>query len=748
MWGEVVRSRIIATVAALAVSVTPSGAAGQAPTASPPPAASARPVLVTSEGGTPVSARPMVVVDGTLYFSATGPRSVDGRRRALWRTDGTRNGTWPVPICRTELVCGLPQPIRAAGAVGDRLVFSTGDNLWRSDGTRGGTRIIAKGTGRTHWPGPIGRQMPMQHGICDWAGDETRAFVIAAYDCYDSYRQLWRTDGTRAGTTLLRWFPYVQALTLTGGRAFLVTWSDGPVRSLLWVSDGTRAGTSRLRGFARVERGPHGGLVAWGDGRVAMAADDGSHGTELWISDGTVAGTRLVRDIRSPASEPRRSQPEMTAGSVPSMLTVVGDRLWFTADDGIHGRELWIADGTREGTTRAAATAPGLADLVPCVARPMGATTIVLGTDRQGRTGLWRTDGTPEGTTSLARLGELPPPQPDEVDGEDGEDGESATPTDDELCARSLLDRSGATRVGDALVLVAQDIAGPRLWRTDGTVAGTGVLHRFEPDGGQWWNTQTVTADGVVWLTSPGASSDLWRTDGTPDGTRPVVDGPVGQPVISGGRLYITGGALTPDAPEACGRSRCLWTLELESAAGPGAEATPPVSPTPSASPGSGQPTGATELLAGFPARIGGRPIHPIAWTGREWLTGYDADRPEDAAAIASVERFVRSLGATIDDLEVAFTLHARTWEMTAIMAIRVRGVRPAALVDAVIPFMFADVVTPKRSTVTVRGKRLIRVVDSALDGQYPQYIRVIGDTVWLIEAEGQALGSIVDALP
>ena len=34
----------------------------------------------------------------------------------------------------------------------------------------------------------------------------------------------------------------------------------------------------------------------------------------------------------------------------PSSLTGVGGTLFFTADDGIHGRELWKSDGTKAGT--------------------------------------------------------------------------------------------------------------------------------------------------------------------------------------------------------------------------------------------------------------------------------------------------------------------------------------------------------------------------------------------------------------
>ena len=65
-------------------------------------------------------------------------------------------------------------------------------------------------------------------------------------------------------------------------------------------------------------------------GRLYFAANDGISGAELWTSDGTPAGTTLVADISPGATS-----------SEPAHLTDVNGVLFFTANDGIHGTELW-----------------------------------------------------------------------------------------------------------------------------------------------------------------------------------------------------------------------------------------------------------------------------------------------------------------------------------------------------------------------------------------------------------------------
>ena len=66
------------------------------------------------------------------------------------------------------------------------------------------------------------------------------------------------------------------------------------------------------------------------NGTLFFGANDGTNGFELWKSDGTAAGTVLVKDIFPGAF-----------GSVPQFLTAVNGTLFFAARDGTNGRELW-----------------------------------------------------------------------------------------------------------------------------------------------------------------------------------------------------------------------------------------------------------------------------------------------------------------------------------------------------------------------------------------------------------------------
>jgi ELWxxDGT repeat protein len=69
-------------------------------------------------------------------------------------------------------------------------------------------------------------------------------------------------------------------------------------------------------------------------------ADDGTHGFEPWLSNGNVLGTRLIKDIyATPVNSP------VTADGLKFLVEYQG-RLYFTANDGFVGREIWTTEGT------------------------------------------------------------------------------------------------------------------------------------------------------------------------------------------------------------------------------------------------------------------------------------------------------------------------------------------------------------------------------------------------------------------
>src|SRR5262249_58532624 len=99
-------------------------------------------------------------------------------------------------------------------------------------------------------------------------------------------------------------------------------------------------------------------------GTLFFTANDGVNGEELWKSDGTEAGTVLVKDI-NPGSAFGYGY-----GSRPYELTAVGGTLFFTADDGAHGRELWKSNGTEAGTVLVKDNNPDNNPIGPSAPRP------------------------------------------------------------------------------------------------------------------------------------------------------------------------------------------------------------------------------------------------------------------------------------------------------------------------------------------------------------------------------------------
>ena len=141
--------------------------------------------------------------------------------------------------------------------------------------------------------------------------------------------ELWISDGTTTGTVPVKSFGWLPPDVSTAMKNFVAFKSDLYFQTgnsegySLWKSDGTEAGTSQVSdvqiGYPYHEAN---NPVVF-DGSLYLSGNG-----ELWVSDGTPAGTLQIFDI------------DQGGASVPAFLTVVGDRLYFAADDG-YGIALW-----------------------------------------------------------------------------------------------------------------------------------------------------------------------------------------------------------------------------------------------------------------------------------------------------------------------------------------------------------------------------------------------------------------------
>ena len=122
-------------------------------------------------------------------------------------------------------------------------------------------------------------------------------------------------------------------------------------------------------------------------GTLFFTANDGTTGSELWKSDGTAAGPSLVKDIRPG-----------TSSSFPYDLTALGGTLFFTAYDNTNGQELWKSDGTSGGTVLVKDIRPGTSDSYPYELTVAGTTLFFTAEDASSSRELWKSDGTAAGT--------------------------------------------------------------------------------------------------------------------------------------------------------------------------------------------------------------------------------------------------------------------------------------------------------------------------------------------------------------
>lgn len=321
-------------------------------------------------------------VGATVYFSANdGANGIE-----LWKTDGTSAGTMLVK----DIVSGSSgSSPREFGAFGDTLYFqayqaSTGTELWKSDGTSGGTMLLMDIRPGTDSSAPANFAA---------LGDTLYFTAYGELMLESGGTELWRTNGSPDSTLVAKEVrPGPQgsspaSLTVYDGALYFTAF-DGTNGTELWKSDGTDAGTALFKDINSGSSSASPANLTIFDGKLFFSASDGSSGSELWSSDGTPGGTVMVKDINSGSTG---SSPAELVVVSSSPAKVVADVLYFRANDGTTGTELWMTDGTSGGTMQVADIQSGFGSSFPSGLYAVGGELLFSANDGTNGTELWMT---------------------------------------------------------------------------------------------------------------------------------------------------------------------------------------------------------------------------------------------------------------------------------------------------------------------------------------------------------------------
>ncbi len=310
--------------------------------------------------------------------------------------------------------------------------------------------------------------------------------------------ELWKSDGTTAGTVLVKDINVgvnnsVPARLVNANGTLFFRADDGVNGPELWKSDGTTAGTVMVKNInpSTIDNNSNqlAEILSIGN-EVYFMADDGVHGFELWKSNGTEAGTVMVKDI-NPGSE----------SAYMGWLRNINGILFFRAYDGVNGDELWKSNGTTSGTLMVKNINPGMGSGLgsyPFITNVNGMVYFV-GNDGVHERELWKSDGTEAGTVMVKDI----------YPGDNGFSANSSVPF-------------YLSNVNGTLFFEATDgIHGHELWKSDGTEAGTLMIKDIKEGISSSYPNALSNCNGILYFQAIDATGirDVWKSDGTESGT-------------------------------------------------------------------------------------------------------------------------------------------------------------------------------------------------------------------------------------
>lgn len=301
--------------------------------------------------------------DGRLFFQRTANSGMTGSSSVneIWSTDGTVAGTQRLATFAGDTHADLMSAVAAGGDLYFQVYSAqspTPPDLWVTDGTTSGTHAVTSG-GSGGAPavvgfGPVAVGDSVFYSSANSTGTETKLWRVE-----DGQATLVRTFGPTSGSTIA---PVVGDMTASGGKLYFALNSE--IGGEIWVSDGTTNGTEPLYQ-------PEPGASATAIGDLAVLNGD------VYFAANTGGGLSVINAQGGANAVP---MPAGIAGIFPS-LSVVDNQLFFIADNGVHGAELWSTDGTLNGTARRTDINPGSGSTYPVGPLTSGGSEYVVASD-------------------------------------------------------------------------------------------------------------------------------------------------------------------------------------------------------------------------------------------------------------------------------------------------------------------------------------------------------------------------------
>ena len=307
--------------------------------------------------------------NGLIYFKASDGDEDDGNNETeLWQTDGTESGT--------SLVANLN--LTASGNPQDFFVFN--DELYFEVNDVSSTQIWSLNSG-------VPLKVTDNNGGAFASPSAPLVFSNGVYVRMNSGNgnNPHLFDGTTAIELIDATTGTVRSRGLFNDEVYFEGDDGSGIGDELWKTDGTIAGTVLVKDLLVGSGNSDPRDFVEFNGEFFFAAED-TDGYNLWKTDGTTEGTVLV------------ANPNATGDSEVANLYSDGTNLYFIADNGTDGIELWKYDGTVASQVKDINTS---GDSDPENFINLSGTTFFSSDDGSGIK-LWITDGTAAGTVTVA----------------------------------------------------------------------------------------------------------------------------------------------------------------------------------------------------------------------------------------------------------------------------------------------------------------------------------------------------------